>query len=114
MLHQYFLRSGKLVAEGELRPLHDAHLPETSSLYYCQACGEVYCTIILAELPSGKSRPFIAYAMTCEKCPAADCLRLPGSIWRGWDWRFIHSLPREILQRELWIHLNHFELGEPE
>lgn len=102
-MKQFFLYSGRLLAEAERLPHREtpAHW-RTSSLYFCERCGEVYATVILQSLLVA---PWQSYRGHCERCPKFPSPFLPGSIWREWDREFTESLPEEVLRKELEIHL---------
>lgn len=111
----YFLRNQHLATRELLAPA-----PLSSIAYYCTTCGEVWGRIVV----SGQdSEVWTFEGVPCEKhtpVGAQDWGRVPGSFlsrhanrrtWVPVMWwaRALESLPAQVLERELLLHLNHFE-----
>lgn len=79
-----------------------AHVPY-SYAFCCNRCGEVWARC-------GVEHPESRWQFMSKPCPShSEGLDVSGSLWIVWDREFNESLPHELLQRELEIHLTLWE-----
>lgn len=103
-----FIVNGEVIARGNVShdDVHGQPFPPDSFAYVCPFCGDVWAKVKV------EGRPFVSWLISCESHPPPYAGVVAGSLWLGWDRAFNLCLPREVLVREVEMHIKHFEREE--
>ena len=94
--------------------VHEQAAAPDSLAMFCPVCGEVWARFPVLINATGKYVPFHVLTRNCWKHASEFLLNVPGSAWLSWDREFTNAFPREMLERELLLHLDHFHPEEKE
>ena len=80
-----------------------------SEAFFCPVCGEVWARAVI------DGTRFSVWAVPCERhTTTGQSISIHGSLWLSGSSEYIKHLPKEVLQRELLVHLNWVETTERE
>ena len=101
----HFFLGQQFMGTGAIEMLnHDPkHSPPLSVAYFCPVCGEVWARAVIT------GQAYEVWALLCEKHPLEYPYRVPGSLWLTWNATHNDSLTREMLTREVDLHLEHYD-----
>lgn len=71
-----------------------------NQLFFCPQCGKDWARAYCGYL----GEPWVARGAPCPSC-SPTLASPPGSLWVAWDAEYKFSLPRELLERELTLHM---------
>lgn len=102
MPEQHFYIEGRAYGFSTRYPLDSRKLRPISYACFCPECAEVWARAVIW------NTQFMVFTIPCRKHTYGG-IRIPGSLWPVGDPDFLQALPREVLQRELLLHLDYAE-----
>ena len=102
MPEQHFFIGGRSLGLCQRYPLTAAGQRPISYACFCPVCAEVWARAVIF------NEKFFVFHIPCKK-HAYDGISVPGSLWPVGDADFLNALPREVLVRELLLHLDYAE-----
>ena len=99
---QHFYIENRSFGSCERYPLTQQKLRPISYAFFCPVCAEVWARAVIFGVD------FFVLHIPCRKHTYSG-IKVPGSLYPAGDADFLAALPREILLRELLLHLDYAE-----
>lgn len=105
MWKQQFFIEGRYYGEVQRVRNQTSDLLPLGDAYFCRVCGSLWAVLPVTQ------QPFMVHTLPCPK-HGPSLFGPGGSIWRGWDEDFNHSLPLTVAKREFHLHIAHLERSQ--
>ena len=101
---QHFFVGNEYLGSSDRLPVfvHEQQQRPQSVAYFCPECGDVWARAVIEGVD------YSPWSMSCSKHPRFRSL-VAGSLWMDWDKDYTKAFPRAVLERELQMHLAHYD-----
>ena len=102
MPEQHFFVEGRSLGSCQRYPLNSLKQAPISYAFFCPVCVEIWARAVIFDSSC------FCFHVPCKK-HAYPGIKVPGSLYPAGDPDFLSAMPREVLQRELLLHLDYAE-----